>query len=192
MNSLRIVPEGKRLAILVDAENVVARMKRVWEDVSRDSRGIVYRDVVVDPGELVRTASALREAPGQRIAAGVFTCKDCGVVGCTGVDAVEVTNDGYEVHWSIPAVALEAAPLTFTFDPAQYFREIARAEKALPKAPSRAARNAAKRARTKTVRAERVKKAGLRTKRAKAGRPAKKRAAKTTAKKAAPRGRRRR
>lgn len=191
MNSLRLVPDGKRLAILVDTEDVLARMKRLWDDVATDARGIVFQDVVIDPLELVRSASVLREAPGQRISAGIFTC-ECGTVGCTGVDAVEVLHDGYEVHWTIPTVSLEAAPLTFTFDPAQYFREIARAERALPKAPTRAERDAAKRARSRTARRARTAKAAVRTKRAKTGKPPRKRAAKNAAKKPSTRGRRRR
>ncbi len=150
ISRLRIEPDGKKTRITIDGEDLVTRMRKVWPDIGGDPHGIAYRDVVIDARELVRTANALRETSGQTLTAGIFNCSDCGTVGCTGINAVSITHDGYELHWSVPPVSLEVSALEFTFDPRQYLREIDRLAKSAPKAPTRTARSpsAAKPART--------------------------------------------
>ncbi len=144
ISRLRIEPDGKKTRITIDGEDLVTRMRKVWPDIGGNPHGIAYRDVVVDAAELVRTANALRETSGQTLTAGIFNCSDCGTVGCTGINAVSITHDGYELHWSVPPVSLEVSALEFTFDPRQYLREIDRLAKSAPEAPTRTARIAAK------------------------------------------------
>lgn len=150
ISRLRIEPDGRKTRITIDGEDLVARMRKVWPDIGGNPHGIAYRDVVIDAAELVRTANALRETSGQTLTAGIFNCSDCGTVGCTGINAVSITHDGYELHWSVPPVSLEVSALEFTFDPRQYLREIDRLAKSAPKAPTRTARIAAKKSKAAT------------------------------------------
>jgi hypothetical protein len=165
LNRIRFEADGKLLRVLVDREDVVARMKRVWEDVGTDSRGIVFRDLVVDKDALARSGKQADGSRGNAQSLPIFNC-ECGIVGCVGIDAVEVTHDGYAIHWRIRPSALEASAIEFSFDPAQYLREVSRIPR--EKGPTRTERIVAKRAKKK----------------APAARPARKAAKKSPAKKA--------
>ncbi|HVO31940.1 MAG TPA: hypothetical protein VMV18_14435, partial [bacterium] len=152
-------------------EDVLARMKKLWEDSGRDSRGVSYHDLVVDRAELAKAAHAAEEK-GVTSRALVFVC-GCGVEGCAGIDAVEITNDGYEVFWRIAPTALDAAPIEFTFDPAQYAKALKPA--LAPRALTRTERIVQKRAKAKSRKPVRAAKKAAKAKRAKAGKAKKRR-----------------
>ena len=161
ISRLRLEADGKKkLRVIIDAEDVIATMKKSWADAGTDNRGVEYSDVVVDRVELVRTADALRETPGQTMRATVFNCA-CGTEGCNGLSPVFVTFDGYELHWRVAPYELEASPLEFTFDSKQYLRELDRVARDLRSVSGKTSRAGATRAKAKLRKPARAaKKAG--------------------------------
>ena len=170
ISRLRLEPDGKKLRVVVDAEDMIARMKKHWPDAGTDNRGIEYSDVVVDRAELLRSASALRVTEGQTMSATIFNCT-CGTEGCNGLGPVEITYDGYELHWRLRPYSMEGALLEFTFDPKQYLREVDRVARELKAQPTKTDRTVAKRAKAKARKPARAAKKARVAKRAKAGKP---------------------
>lgn len=168
ISRLRLEPDGKKLRVIVDAEDVIARMKKMWPGSESETRGIEYSDVVIDRGELLRSASALRVTEGQTMSATIFNCT-CGTEGCNGLGPVEITYDGYELHWRLRPYSMDGTPLEFTFDPKQYLREVDRVAREIKPIPTKTDRTVAKRAKAKARKPARAARKAIAAKRAKAG-----------------------
>src|SRR5262245_33349318 len=120
-NVLRIQNKAGPITILVDGQNVMAEMRRLWPNASReDPLGVLFQDIVVKQEALLATMPTDDAADTWMGEVPIFACKGCGDPRDVGVNPVRVELAGPEVRWKLTCAFHEAGkPLEYVFDAEQ-------------------------------------------------------------------------